>query len=85
VLVANTLLIDTNTLNCKNAVFLAQPTSVKLVVGHSEEENNADDSSQQSSQKEHDLPAFNGSRMRLRSLRDSIRHKTTKDLRKAIE
>jgi hypothetical protein len=45
VLVANTLLIDTNTLNGKNAVFLAQPTSVELVVGHSEQENNANNSS----------------------------------------
>jgi hypothetical protein len=85
VLVTDTLLIDTDAFNGKDAIFFAQPSSVKLVVGYREEENYTNRSGQQPSKKENDLPTSNGSWVGFRAFSDAIRNDATEDLREAVK
>lgn len=84
-LVTDTLLVDADTLDGQDPIFLAKPASIELIVWNSEEEDDTDYRGQESSEKEDNLPAGNGSRMDRRSTRDSISDKTAENLRKAVE
>lgn len=55
-LVADALLVDPDSLNCENAILLAQPSSIELVVRNDEQEDDADRHSQKSSKEEDNLP-----------------------------
>ena len=85
VLVTNTLLVDTDTFDGKDAIFLAQPSSVELVIRYREKEYHADCSGQKSSKKENNLPASNGSWVSLGTFGNSIRNDATEDLRESVE
>jgi hypothetical protein len=60
VLVSDSLGVDSNTLNSQDAIFLAQPTAVELIVRYDPEEENTNAGSQESSYQENNLPGLDG-------------------------
>lgn len=84
-LVSDTLLIASHTLDGKNLVFLTEETCVELIVRDDPEEDEADAYGQASGNQEDDLPGLNVGSVKTSAFRDAVRHQTTEDLCKSIE
>jgi hypothetical protein len=84
-LVSDTLLVASDTLDGKKAIFFAEETCVKLTVGNDPEEDKADADGQASGDQKDDLPGFNGGPVQTCSFCDSICYQTAEDLCKAVE
>lgn len=84
-LVSDTLLIASDTLNGKDLVFLAEETCVELIVRNDPEEDEADADGQASGNQEDDLPGLNVGSVQASAFRDAISHQTTKDLCESVE
>lgn len=85
VLVPNSLLIDSDALNCKISILFGQPTSIHLIIGNNEKEYNSDSYSQQTSNQENDLPTSNGCAVLCDSFGNTVCNQASEDLRKAIK
>lgn len=85
VLVSDSLLIASNTLNGKDLVFLAEETCVELIVRDDPEEDEADADGQASGDQEDDLPGLNVGSMETGSFCDAIRHQATEDLCESVK
>lgn len=72
VLVADTLLVDADTLDAESSVIFAEPASVELVVRHDEKEDDADGNSNKPCDEEYDFPGSDGGRMYAGAVGDSI-------------
>lgn len=84
-LVADSLLIHSHTLDCQNLVLFAQPPAIELVVGHDPEEEEANGHSQQARDKEDDLPWLDDRATLATTDSDTVRNNATKDLRPTVK
>lgn len=84
-LVADTLLIDTDSLDRENLLVLRQPLRIELIVGHEEEEDDAHQCREEAGSEEQDAPALDGRFFRVHRFGDAERQETTEDLRPAVE
>lgn len=84
-LVSNTLLIASDTLNSEDSIFLAEKTCVELTVRNDPEEDETDADGQASSNQKNDLPGFNGGAVETRTFCDAISYQTAEDLCEAVE
>jgi hypothetical protein len=84
-LVSNTLLVASHTLNGKHSIFLTQEAGIELTVRNNPKEDESNADGQASSNQEYDFPGFNTRSMETRTLCDAISHQTTEDLCESIE
>lgn len=83
-LVADTLLVDSDSLNSQEAFFLGQETSIELVIRHEIKEEASNNNSQESSDQEDNLPRLDRRTMS-GSTGNAIGHQSAYDLSPAIE
>lgn len=84
-LVSNSLLVNTHTLDRKQALFLRKEARVELVIRHQVEESKAHANGQEASDEEDDFPRLNRGAVDICSASDAIGDETTKDLRPTVE
>ena len=84
-LVSDTLLIASDTLDCEDSIFLAEETCVELTVRNDPEKDEADADGQASSDQEDDLPGLNARAVKTCAFCDTISYQTTEDLCESIE
>jgi hypothetical protein len=85
VLVSDTLLIASDTLNGKNSIFLAQKACIELTVRDNPKEDEPNADSQATSDQEDDLPGLDTGSVETCAFCNTVCHQTTKDLRESVE
>ena len=84
-LVSDTLLVYSHTLDSQNLVLLAKPSAVQLVVGHDPQEYEAHTNRQKSCDKEDNLPRFDVCARLAATDGDAVRNAAAEDLGKPIK
>jgi hypothetical protein len=84
-LVSDTLLITSHTLNGKHSIFLAQEAGIKLTVRNDPEEDESNADGQASGDQEDDFPGLDAGSVETCAFCDAVGHQTTEDLCESIE
>jgi len=85
VLVSNTLLVNADTSNSQDAIFLVQPARIELVIWHNPEENQTKTNGQQAGNKEDDFPRLDGGAVLFSANSDPVGYYTAENLAYAVE
>ena len=80
-LISHTLAIHPNALDGEDAIFLAQPAAVHLVVGHDPEKEDAETGRQQAGGEEDDFPGLDDGAGFAGADGDAVGEETAEDLR----
>jgi hypothetical protein len=84
-LVSDTLLIASDTLNGQNPIFLAQETGIELTVRDNPEEDESNADGQASGNQENDFPGLDAGSVKTCAFCNAISYQTTEDLCESVE